>query len=118
MTGINQPGKHPGPSARTSLPTAWWHSVVKIKPFRLSLSAIGRWGMAADQVNQNKRSAFDLSASQMSRNITPVVRQFLLLFGEGDEASPPAFKGDLLARAESVQRGIPYDITQNRRGIC
>jgi hypothetical protein len=78
MFGINHVGKHGGPSG--PLPAAWARPMTRISPFK------------------STRNNFDCSASQMGRDRSPIVRQFLQLFGEGDEASPPGVEGEFHQR--------------------
>ena len=89
MSDTKHPGKNQTPSANEGFPAAWSRAV-GIKSFRSTLSAIG-W--STNQVTESKRGKFDFSANQ-TRKGTPIVRQFLILFGEGDEASPPGIEGD------------------------
>ena len=90
MSDTKHPGRNQMPSAKVSFPAAWSRAV-GIKFFRSTLSAIG-W--STNQLTENKRGKFDFSVNQMDRKGTPIVRQFLILFGEGDEASPPGIEGD------------------------
>jgi len=90
MSDIKHPGNHQTPSANEGFPAAWSRAL-GIKFSRSTLSAIA-W--STNQVTESKRGKFDFSANQMGRKGTPIVRQFLILFGEGDEASPPGSEGD------------------------
>lgn len=76
MRSINHAGKHGAPSVRGCLPAAW--------------SRQGLW----TNLVRSTRSNYNSLPCQMGRNNPPLVRQFLLLFGEGDEASPPGIEGD------------------------
>jgi hypothetical protein len=90
MSDSKHPGRNQVPSVNERFPAARSRAV-GITSFRSTLSTIA-W--STNQVTESKRGKFDFSANQMCRKGTPIVRQFLILFGEGDEASPPGIEGD------------------------
>ena len=94
MSDTKYPGKTQTPSGKEGFPAAWSRAV-GIKPFRSTLSAIG-W--PTNQVTESKRGNFDFSVNQTGRKGAPIVRQFLLLFGEDDEASPPTVESDFMSK--------------------
>lgn len=108
MPNIKYLGKHRAPSARTNPPAAWSPPSRKIKFFTSTLSAIRKWAVATDQGNQIKRSNLNFSANRIGQNSSPIIRQFLLLFGEGDEASPPGVEGDFSQRAQCMALLMRY----------
>lgn len=118
MLSIKQPGKYRAPSARMNLSTAGSHPVKRINFFSSTRSAICRWAMTVSQREQVKRSTLNFSVRRMGRNIAPSVRQFLLLFGEGEEASPPGLEGEFSQRAECIALvRCTYDHRHNGWGI-
>ncbi len=119
MPNIKYLGKHRAPSVRTDLPAAWSPALRKIKFFTSTLSVTRKGAGAAYQENQMKRSNSNLSANGMGQSSSPIIRQFLLLFGEGDEASPPGVEGDFSQRARCMAFVMRYfyDNTQNGWGM-
>jgi hypothetical protein len=90
MPDSKHPGRNQTPSAKVSFPAAGSRGS-GIKFFGPTLSTIGIWSI--NQVTKSKRGPFDFSANQIGRTNPPIIRQILLLFGEGDEASS-AGEGD------------------------
>src|SRR6185312_7534498 len=110
--------KHRVPSAGTLLPAAGSPPAKRIRFFTSTLSTIRQRAVAAYQENRIKPGNSDFSANRMGRKSAPIVRQFLLLFGEGDEASPPGVEGDFSQKpwCFALVRYL-YDKLQNEWGI-
>jgi hypothetical protein len=118
MLSIKHPGKYRAPSARMNLSAAG-SSVRRINFFTSTLSAVCRWAVTSNRGEQIKRSTLNVSARRTGRNLAPIVRQFLLLFGEGEEASPPGVEGDFSRKAECialVRCTYDYDYRHNGWG--